>query len=112
MNLWAEEGLDYDGTLGFADRPGFRCGTCFEFNAFDPVAERSLRLRLRPLTLMEDSVLSPLYMNVSNPQEAFKIMADLKRTCRTLGGQFNLLWHNSELYQPRQRELYLRLLEA
>lgn len=112
MKIWAEEGLDYDSTLGFADHPGFRCGTCFEFNAFDPVSDEPLPLRLRPLTVMEASVLSPTYMDVASQEEAFRIMADLKRTCRALGGQFNLLWHNSELYEPQQRELYLRLLEA
>jgi hypothetical protein len=112
MRLWAQEGLDYDSTLGFADRPGFRCGTCFEFNAYDPVSHKPLPLRLRPLTVMEASVLSPTYMNVSSQENAFQIMADLKRTCRLLGGEFNLLWHNSELYEERQRELYRRLLEA
>jgi hypothetical protein len=112
LNLWAAEGLDYDGTLGFADRPGFRCGTCFEFNAFDPVSERLLDLRLRPLTVMEASVLSPTYMDVSSQDEAFEIMANLKGTCRALGGQFNLLWHNSELLLPEHCNLYVRLLEA
>ncbi|WP_234909911.1 polysaccharide deacetylase family protein, partial [Vibrio anguillarum] len=56
MRAWAGAGMTYDSTLGYADRPGFRCGTCFEYPAFDPVAQEQLNLRIRPLVVMECTV--------------------------------------------------------
>ncbi|HZH57698.1 MAG TPA: polysaccharide deacetylase family protein, partial [Burkholderiaceae bacterium] len=50
-------GLAYDATLGYAKQPGFRCGTCHEYPAFDPVAQRALPLRIRPLIVMESTVI-------------------------------------------------------
>jgi len=37
---WEQAGFHYDSTLRFADRPGFRCGTCHPYPMFDPVAQR------------------------------------------------------------------------
>ena len=39
LRAWADAGLNYDATLGYADRPGFRCGTCHEYTAFDSETE-------------------------------------------------------------------------
>ena len=54
---WEKAAFDYDSTLCYADRPGFRCGTCHSFQMFDPIAQCSLRLIQRPLVVMECSVL-------------------------------------------------------
>lgn len=62
---WDEAGMSYDSTLGYADRPGFRCGTCFDFPAFDPVQKRILNLRIRPLIVMECSVIDKMYLGFS-----------------------------------------------
>ena len=39
MTLYGLEraGLTYDSTLSYADHAGFRCGTCHQYQAFDPV---------------------------------------------------------------------------
>lgn len=103
-------GIDYDSTLAFAERAGFRCGTCFEHELFDVVERRALRLRERPLIVMEASVLSPQYMGVDHPERALEIMSGLKSTCRRFGGNFVLLWHNSSLTSAYERELYRALL--
>jgi len=46
LRAWADAGMDYDSTLSYADRPGFRCGTCSEYPAFDPVAGEAPTARL------------------------------------------------------------------
>lgn len=109
---WAQAKMDYDSTLGYAESPGFRCGTCFDYPAFDPVKREAPPLRIRPLIAMEGSVMSPLYLGLGNGEEAFERFATLKARCRAMGGSFTLLWHNSELTTRAQRALYERVLAA
>ncbi len=109
---YVQAGLDYDTTLGYAEAPGFRCGTCFDYPAFDPVKGEPLALRIRPLIAMEASVISPLYLGLGTGEEAFECFSRLKARCRAMGGVFTLLWHNSELTTTDQRALYERVLDA
>lgn len=106
LRAWADAGMVYDSTLGYADRPGFRCGTCFEYPAFDPVAGRVLKLRVRPLVVMECSVIAPRYLGLGFGGEASKKINCLKNVCVSVGGCFTLLWHNSELKRIREKKLY------
>ncbi|MFQ3787486.1 polysaccharide deacetylase family protein [Halomonas sp. A29] len=107
---YEQAGLDYDTTLSYAEAPGFRCGTCFDYPAFDPVKGEPLALRIRPLIAMEASVISPLYLGLGTGEEAFERFSMLKERCRAVNGTFTLLWHNSELTTSAQRELYERVL--
>lgn len=95
MRAWAEAGMNYDSTLGYADRPGFRCGTCHEYPAFDPVAQEQLSLRIRPLVVMECTVIADRYMGLgvgSLAEDKFRL---LKSRCEKAKGIYTLLWHNS-----------------
>lgn len=103
---WELAGMDYDSTLSYADHAGFRCGTCFEYPAFDPVAERMLNLRIRPLVAMDCSVMAPRYMGLGDGERAFEKFRQLKDACRAVGGSFTLLWHNAEFDSEAKRELY------
>lgn len=97
LRAWADAGMDYDSTLSYADRPGFRCGTCFEYPAFDPVAGEVLKLRLRPLVVMECSVIDACYLGLGTGDAAQAKFAQLKNACRAVNGCFTVLWHNSRL---------------
>ncbi|MBA2777336.1 polysaccharide deacetylase family protein [Billgrantia kenyensis] len=107
---YEQAGIDYDTTLSYAEAPGFRCGTCHEYPAFDPVKGEALALRIRPLIVMEASVISPLYLGLGTGESAFERFSLLKARCRAVDGTFTLLWHNSELTTSAQRELYERVL--
>jgi hypothetical protein len=109
---WQKAGFDYDSTLGYAELPGFRCGTCIEYPAFDPVARERLRLRIRPLIAMDVSVISDAYLGLGYGEDAYRTFRDIKFACRKVGGTFSLLWHNTELVRPEQRELYASVLDA
>jgi hypothetical protein len=106
-----ESGVDYDSTLGFADHVGFRCGTGHEFPVFNLRTRSPLRLRERPLVAMDTTLLAPQYMAL-RPEQAIEWIERLSSTCRRFGGTFSLLWHNSNLIESWQRELYLKVLEA
>ena len=61
---WSDASLAYDTTLSYADRPGFRCGTCHEFPAFNPISQEQLSLRVRPLIAMECTVIDGIYLGL------------------------------------------------
>ena len=104
---WEDAGLAYDSTLTFPARAGFRTGACVDFPAFNLRTARRLRLRERPLIVMEGSLLQ--YERASHA-EAEAVMLRLRERCRRVGGNFTLLWHNSSLLSRRDERLYRRLL--
>ena len=109
---WEAAEMDYDSTLGFADLPGFRCGTCWEYTVYDVVYRRPLNLAERPLVTMESSIIHKKYMGLGVSEAAFNRFKYYKNTCKVFHGDFTLLWHNSELTTGAQRELYLAVLDA
>ncbi|EGR4199466.1 hypothetical protein DDM78_11495 [Vibrio cholerae] len=110
MYTLSNAGINYDSTLGYADRPGFRCGTCHEYQAFDPVSQKSLNLRIKPLVVMECSVISSSYLGLGISVFSENKIKMLKERCRIVGGTFSLLWHNSEFTDEKQREMYIKIL--
>ncbi len=102
-------GLDWDATVGFADRIGFRSGTSREHAVFDVLARRELRIRSRPLVAM-DTTLSE-YMGVGSGLEAGAV-SPLVDAARPHGGRPVILWHNNALTGAVQRKHYRKLIAA
>lgn len=112
MQAWSDAGMTYDSTLGYADRPGFRCGTCFEYPAFNPSTQQALTLRIRPLIAMECTVISELYMGIDNDKTALDKFLELKHACKVVGGCFTLLWHNSVFVSDSHKKIYEQILSC
>jgi hypothetical protein len=100
-------GLSYDSTLSFADRPGFRCGTCHEYPMYDLVNRRALKILQRPLVTMEAERYAGDKFKRNGPQ----IMQRYKDICFKFGGNFTMLWHNSYFEDPACRASYSKLIE-
>lgn len=96
---WERCGLAYDSTVGFADCVGFRAGTCWPYRPWLWDENRRADLLEIPLIVMEQSLVSPLYMGLS-PQQSAAAVKDLLRKCAAVGGVFTLLWHNNCLGHP------------
>ncbi len=111
LRAWADAGMDYDSTLSYADLPGFRCGTCFEYPAFDPVQGEILNVRVRPLIAMECTVMAPRYMGLGTGDAAHAKFSQLKDACCAVDGCFTLLWHNSQFETEAERGLYEAVLQ-
>ena len=103
-------GITYDTTLGYAKHPGFRCGTCQEYRAFDPVRRKPLRLRLKPLVVMESTVIRD--MRPQDVDQTARRLSTLMQACQRVQGTFTLLWHNTMLEHSHQRRLYERVLNG
>jgi hypothetical protein len=106
---WDRAGLDYDTTLGHADRIGFRAGTCHAFRTFHLLERRPLRLRERPFQVMDGTLFQ--YMGLS-PEAAREQVLALVEQCRRYGGTFSLLWHNNAVQAARQKRWYEQLMAA
>ena len=110
--IWENAGMQYDSTLSFADMPGFRCGTCYEYSVYDCIARKPLNLKERPLIAMDCSVIAERYMNLGLTDKALQVFKNLKDLCRYYDGNFVLLFHNSEFITTQQKDFYTNVLDA
>lgn len=110
QKAWADTGMSYDSTLSYADRPGFRCGTCFEYPAFNSATDKPLVLRIRPLIAMDCTVIAERYLGMGSTEAAYEKFNELKNNCRKVDGVFTLLWHNSFFSSPNDFDIYRRLV--
>lgn len=110
--LWESEGFDYDSTLAYADKSGFRCGTCHTFSMYDIVNRKILKLQQRPLINMECTVISPGYENFSYSNncalERFKMF---KAETYKYRGEYVLLWHNTHFSTDDDMSIYTELIK-
>ncbi|MGO4108819.1 polysaccharide deacetylase family protein [Paenibacillus sp. YAF4_2] len=102
---WEDAGLAYDSTLSYADHVGFRCGVCYEYPVFNVLTRKPLKLRERPLIVMDQTLLQPEYMGLSDSQAIEKIQL-LRKQCFRHNGDFTLLWHNSQLVKAAERRIF------
>lgn len=103
-------GIKRDTTLGYAEYAGFRCGTCHSFQGYDLISHKKLDIIIEPLIVMDGTLFSKKYMNL-NYKSAFNYATDLKKKCKKMNGQFNILWHNSFFQDLKQKEFYKNLIQ-
>lgn len=92
--IWEASGIRRDSTLGYADREGFRCGTCYAYPLYDLEQDRPLKVMERPLLVMDCTLRD--YRGLSK-EEAIASMKGLFQRCCAVGGDFVLLWHNGSV---------------
>lgn len=109
---WAASGADYDSSLSFADKSGFRCGTCFSFPIFDLIDRKELDIIEVPLIAMDSTIIEKLNHSEKSARQALESFIALKNRCRMHNGTFTLLWHNSNLINKRQKQTYEAILDA
>lgn len=90
----ANAGFEYDTSVGYAAREGFRAGTARPFLLYDVGAERTLDVVEIPLAAMETTFLSPRYRGVS-ADEAYESCARVLCEVEAASGAAAVLWHNS-----------------
>jgi hypothetical protein len=105
---WEECGLAYDSTVGYADRTGFRAGTCIPYRPWLLWQNREADLLEIPLIVME---CVPIVRMGLTRDETLHLIEGYVRTCRLVGGVSTLLWHNASLIEPSYGNLYERVLE-
>lgn len=98
-------GIITDSTCGYAEMPGFRCGTGRTFSVFNILSQKKLVLKERPLIYMDSSGFSYLNLNSSEAEEL------ALRLFHVSGGNYTLLWHNSFGYLESFRKIISEIRE-
>ena len=102
-------GFQYDASIAWRDRPGFRAGTALPFQPFDPEQATSLPLEVLPTGMMDDQVISG-----SSAGSSLDAASPLIDAVRAVGGVLVFDWHteaaNNGLrtpgYMDRLTEIY------
>ena len=94
MQALAEAGYTDDFTMGFADQVGFRLQTSRAIRWINPKTFVLTDLTLHPLLIMDNTLSSPKYMNLTE-DEAYFLCERLIEKVRLHHGDLCLLWHNS-----------------
>ena len=105
----ADAGASSDSTLGYAEEPGFRCGTCHPFPVFDLTRRVVLPLWEHPLIVMDVS-LQPRSLQRGPVESVLGQVGGMISACRRVGGEFVLLWHNNNAVGKRGRAVYRELV--
>ncbi len=86
--LWDQAGLEWESSMGYTQMPGFRCGTCYTYTVFDCLLRKKLKVKEKPLLLMDATLI--YYLKHWDHQH----LIDLKQACKKHGGEWVTIWHN------------------
>lgn len=106
---WDALGISYDCSVGFADRVGFRAGTCLPYRPWIWSEQRQAKLLEIPLLAMDSTMRA--YMRLS-AENAFERLHHLVDYCSRVGGVFTLAWHNTTMMARDYAAIYHKLLQS
>ena len=105
--IYENANIKFDSSLTFAGKAGFRCGTCYEYSVYDLINRKKLKLKEKPLIVMDGTLTE--YMKL-NYDDALKYVVFLAEQCKLYDGDFVILWHNTTLDNLRERKFYTHML--
>jgi len=91
--VWEDNNMEWDSTLGYADKEGFRAGVCYEYSVFNILTRKMLNLKEKPLIVMEGSFST--YQPDIDATEMEEKIKNLMSKVEKYQGDFVFLWHNS-----------------
>lgn len=100
--IWEDNGMDWDSSCGYADQIGFRCGTGDSFSVFNILTRKKLKLKERPLIVMDCTLFDYNHYSYNEAKEKIDIMIGRSN-------QFTILWHNSYI---RHMGFYKNFIEG
>jgi len=104
-------GVDYDSTMTYAQHVGFRTGTCYEYTVYDLERREPLKIKERPLMVMDGTLFAENYMNLDY-EDALNYIEILAKRVNMFNGNFVLLWHNTMLATDGQKRFYEKVLDT
>ena len=111
--IWEDNEMVVDSTMGYAQQEGFRCGVCYEFPVFQILTRQTLHLKERPLIVMEGSFMK--YQSELDFETIYTKIIRLKETIKRYNGLFTILTHNttvSDMVWKGWRECYCKVIKT
>ena len=108
--IWEDNNLEIDSTVGFSGRNGFRAGICYEYPVFHILQRKQLNLIESPLIFMEGAL---GYNN--DPEKFIEELRGLSLEVKKYGGIFVFLWHPNNLWANEWKKVgkyYEKYLET
>jgi hypothetical protein len=109
--IWQDNGIENDSTLGYPEREGFRCGTCHEFYLYDLKNDTVRTVKEKPLIVMEGTLFQYRGLNV---EKSVGSIRRLYQRCQAVEGDLVILWHNHNIfrdYDDKFRGVYCKFIE-
>ncbi len=110
--IWEDNNMKWDSTLSYVDKEGFRCGVCYEYGVFNILTRKKLKLKEKPLIVMEGSVST---QNNMTSEKMELIINQMINKVKKYNGEFVFLWHNSSFNTKewrKYRKVYERVLHV
>lgn len=110
--IWEDNRMTWDSTCSYADKEGFRCGVCYPYSVFNILTRKKLKLKEKPLIVMEGSF-TTYQPNIKAEDMEYKIKQLIKEV-KKYNGDFVFLWHNSSFntsYWKKYQDIYERVLK-
>lgn len=105
---YADAGIRYDYTMGYADEPGFRAGIARPYPFYDLSKEKRYDLTIVPFQVMDGTLRQYLHLS---PDAALAVIKSLIDATRRAGGLFVSVWHNTSLTEGNGWEGWRRVFE-
>ncbi|WP_419233765.1 polysaccharide deacetylase family protein [Aliarcobacter cryaerophilus] len=110
--IWEDNGMEWDSTCSYADKEGFRCGVCYEYSVFNILTRKKLKLKEKPLIVMETSLFT--YQNLNDEKIISGVRKLLEKVIK-YNGNFVFLWHNSSFKSVNlesEQTLYEKMIKG
>lgn len=111
LEVWQKSGITDDYSLGYAEYPGFRCGTCHPYPLYDLQNDRASSCIEHPLILMDGTLFDYLRLSL---QDCKSLIQKHYNSCMAVEGDFVILWHNHllrRIFYPLTQHLYKPLIQ-
>lgn len=111
--IWNDAKMHIDFTAGYAETPGFRCGTTLPFHPFNVLTRKKLDIKEIPLLIMDTTVFHHNYSSL-NKGEVMKVFEKFYASCKKYNIPFTMLFHNS-MFDPSKvpyiHSFYKKIIE-
>ena len=89
--------MEWESSMGYSDLPGFRCGTCYAYPVYDCIERKKLKLREKPLIVMDATLVHYLKSVELTGLNALK--------------EWLTIWHNDLVGHPLLKDFHSLILK-